>query len=51
MRYLIEDHIVKSGIIFGIVLVIVIGGIIASHQLTESGNDHFDKAGENWKQN
>ncbi|GIR71559.1 MAG: hypothetical protein CM15mP74_28100 [Halieaceae bacterium] len=26
-------------------------GIVASHQLSESGNDHFDKAGENWKQN
>jgi heme O synthase-like polyprenyltransferase len=46
-----EDHIVKPGIIFGVVLVIIIGAMIASHQLSERGNDHFDKAGENWKQN
>jgi heme O synthase-like polyprenyltransferase len=42
---------VKPGIIFGVVLVIIIGAIVASHQMTESGNKHFDNAGENWKQN
>jgi hypothetical protein len=42
---------VKPGIIFGVVLVIIIGAIIFSHQMTQSGNKHFDKAGENWKQN
>jgi heme O synthase-like polyprenyltransferase len=42
---------VKPGIIFGVVLVIIIGVIVASHQMTESGNKHFDNAGENWKQN
>ena len=46
-----EGDIVKPGIIFGAVLIIIIGAIVASHQLSESGNDHFDKAGENWKQN
>ena len=46
-----EDDIVKPGVIFGAVLIIIIGAIVASHQLSESGNDHFDKAGENWKQN
>jgi hypothetical protein len=46
-----EGNIMKPGIIFGVVLIIVIGGIVASHQLSEGGNDHFDKAGENWKQN
>ena len=39
----------KPGVIFGAVLIIM--AIVASHQLSESGNDHFDKAGENWKQN
>jgi hypothetical protein len=42
---------VKPGIIFGVVLVIIIGAIVVSHQMTSSGNKHFDKAGENWKQN
>ena len=46
-----EGDIVKPGVIFGAVLIIIIGAIVASHQLSESGNDHFDKAGENWKQN
>ena len=41
----------KAGVIFGVVLIIIIGGIVVSRQLSESGNDHFDKAGENWKQN
>jgi hypothetical protein len=41
----------KPGVIFGVVLIIILGGIVVSHQLSESGNDHFDKAGENWKQN
>jgi len=41
----------KPGVIFGVVLIIIVGGIVASHQLSEGGNDHFDKAGENWKQN
>lgn len=50
-RYLTEGCIMKPGIIFGVVLVIIIGAIVASHQMTESGNKHFDKAGENWKQN
>ena len=40
-----------AGFIFGVVLIIIIAGIVVSHQLSESGNDHFDKAGENWKQN
>jgi hypothetical protein len=47
----VEGSYVKSGLIFGIVLVIIIGGIVVSHQMTDGGNDHFDKAGENWKQN
>ena len=46
-----EGYIVKPGVIFGAVLIIIVGAIVASHQLSESGNDHFDKAGENWKQN
>jgi hypothetical protein len=50
-RHLNEGRNMKPGIIFGVVLVIIIGAIIASHQMTESGNKHFDKAGENWKQN
>jgi len=50
-RHLNEDRNMKPGIIFGVVLVIIIGAIIASHQMTESGNKHFDQAGENWKQN
>jgi hypothetical protein len=41
----------KPGVIFGVALIIIIGAIVASHQLSEGGNDHFDKAGENWKQN
>ena len=41
----------KPGVIFGAVLIIILGAIVVSHQLSESGNDHFDKAGENWKQN
>lgn len=41
----------KSGVIFGLVLAIILAAIIVSHQMSESGNDHFDKAGENWKQN
>ena len=41
----------KAGVIFGVVLITILGGIVVSHQLSESGNDHFDKAGENWKQN
>jgi hypothetical protein len=50
-RHSSEDCSVKPGIIFGVVLVIIIGAIIYSHQMTQSGNKHFDKAGENWKQN
>ena len=46
-----EGDLMKPGVIFGVVLIIIIGGIVVSHQLSESGNDHFDKAGENWKQN
>ena len=46
-----EGDIMKPGVIFGVVLIVIIGGIVASHQLSESGNAHFDKAGENWKQN
>ena len=46
-----EGSYVKSGLIFGIVLVIIIGAIVVSHQMSDGGNDHFDKAGENWKQN
>ena len=46
-----EGNTMKPGIIFGVLLIVIIGGIVASHQLSESGNDHFDKAGENWKQN
>ena len=41
----------KPGVIFGAVLIIIIAGIVVSHQLSDSGTDHFDKAGENWKQN
>ena len=46
-----EGDIMKPGVIFGALLIIIIGGIVASHQLSEGGNDHFDKAGENWRQN
>ena len=45
------DDLMKSGVIFGVVLVIILAAIVVSHQMSDGGNDHFDKAGENWKQN
>ena len=33
----------KSGVIFGVVLVIILAAIVISHQMSDGGNDHFDK--------
>ena len=40
----------KPGIIFGVALAVIVGLMVVAHQLSDGGNEHFDQAGENWKQ-
>ena len=40
----------KTPVIFAVALAVIIGAMVVGHQLSDGGNEHFDQAGENWKQ-